>query len=598
MRTQGSIIAYIVGSILLVTLLLFEFTDKGIALVILAGLSIAGCLGFYLYSQRLVKSFSEAALSLAEKEEVGSVPQIAEVLKTTKLKLTLITNYIKQLGSDDETLHPLLENDQVGLALVTAREEMKRRKEEEGNQHWIAEGLAKFGDILRNRGEIGEYGSNIVSNLVRYTGVNQCGLFLAYESEEEGKYLELTASYAYERRKYEQSRVYPREGLLGQSMLEKEMIFLTDIPQDYVHITSGLGLATPRNVVIIPLLANDIFYGAIELASFQVLKKHHIEFLQRLSVNIAAEIASIKALDHTQGLLAASDQLREKLEASEEVLKENLMMLSATQEEMQRNQRQLEMKQAELNSYLGAIDNTVATVEFDMTGKILSANEIFLTISMYALENITKKSFSQISLNDDAMKLMWQNLRNGQFFSGEFKLINSAASEEWLIGTFNPILDLAGKPEKVVMIAQFITQDKEKMNYINSVVHAFKASLPMVEFNEQFQCKLANEKFLKLFDVQRVALRNKQIGDFLSEEYYKNSFEELSADILSEGVSSTIIPMKISNSVREFNTSISVIRDLHGNINRIILILVHELNDALVRLAEENYDNGDYRPRS
>ena len=104
-------------------------------------------------------------------------------------------------------------------------------------------------------------------------------------------------------------------------MLEKDFIFLTDVPKDYIRITSGLGFATPKNIVIAPLIFNNKFYGAIELALFDILKPYQLEFLKKVSVSIASEIGAMKTLEHTQTLLLESDELSKKLQTSEEEMK-------------------------------------------------------------------------------------------------------------------------------------------------------------------------------------------------------------------------------------------------------------------------------------
>src|SRR6185369_4119309 len=102
--------------------------------------------------------------------------------------------------------------------------------------------------------------------------------------------------YAYDSN-HVKGKVEEGQGLLGQCMLEKDFVFLKDVPKDYARITSGLGHATPRNIVIAPLIERDIFYGAIELGLFNNMQPHQVEFLKKVCENIAAEIAALRSLD-------------------------------------------------------------------------------------------------------------------------------------------------------------------------------------------------------------------------------------------------------------------------------------------------------------
>ena len=130
----------------------------------------------------------------------------------------------------------LISNDPIGKALHNIRGEMKKLKDEDEKQAWITKGLAQFGTILRNKAEVKEYGYAIISNLIKYVGANQGGLFIQYTNEEGERYLELTSCYAYEKRKFLENKILEGQGLLGQCMLEKDFVFITDIPKNYVKI--------------------------------------------------------------------------------------------------------------------------------------------------------------------------------------------------------------------------------------------------------------------------------------------------------------------------------------------------------------------------
>ena len=108
-------------------------------------------------------------------------------------------------------------------------------------------------------------------------------------------FIEMKACYAFDRRKYLQKRIEIGEGLVGRCYQEKERIYLTEIPNDYIKITSGLGDDNPRALLIIPLIYNDVIYGLIELANFSDFPDYVIEFVERVggkycSYHIVSEI--------------------------------------------------------------------------------------------------------------------------------------------------------------------------------------------------------------------------------------------------------------------------------------------------------------------
>lgn len=497
------------------------------------------------------------------------------VARKFEVSIELISNLgqPEKVGFDTS----LISNDPIGKALQRVRGEMQQLKDEDEKQTWVTTGLARFASILRNKTELKEYSYQILSNLVKYIGANQGALFIEGKNSDGERFMELTASYAYEKRKYEECKVLEGQGMLGQCMLEMDMIFITDVPQDYVKITSGLGMATPRNIVVAPLIFNGTFFGAIELALFDIMKPHQVDFLKKISEDIASEISSSKNVAHTKELLEEAHALTQELQSSEEEMKQNMVELAATQEEMSRNQ-------AELTGIVHAIDKTLASAEFDLSGKCKKANDIFLRVMNYSVKELENIRFLDMMSDEPSAILMWENLKLGKFFSGEFKMQDKAGKELWLSGTCSPIILKGGTPDKIVMFAQFTTQDKEKQNDLNGMVHALKSTLPVIEFNENFTCKTANEIAMKLFSLSRMDLRNKTITDFIA-PFYQAAWKMRQPEILKNDFSSHVIPVMIKNHETSYEVSVSVIKNLEGSVSKVIVLFVREAHQQVSILA-------------
>ncbi|WKN44068.1 GAF domain-containing protein [Tunicatimonas pelagia] len=230
--------------------------------------------------------------------------------------------------------------DGIVAALLSLRKQMVEIADNEKERRWTNEGLTKFIDILRSQNrEVNKLADQILSNLVKYVGANQGGLYIFDEDENR---LKLIACYAFDKKKHVEQQIQPGQGLIGQTFVEKKHLLLTNVPEEYVKITSGLGEANPRCVLILPVMLNGEVFGILELASFTVFLPYQIAFLERLCESIAATVSAANVQQKTNQLLADSQQAAEEMQAQEEEIRQNMEELEATQEEMARKQIELE----------------------------------------------------------------------------------------------------------------------------------------------------------------------------------------------------------------------------------------------------------------
>jgi GAF domain-containing protein len=145
--------------------------------------------------------------------------------------------------------------------------------------------------------------------------------------------------FAFDTKKFEKQKVRLGEGILGQTFLEKETTILNEIPEEYIRITSGLGGANPKALVMVPLKVDKEVYGIVELASFRNYQQYEIEFVERLAETIASTLASVKAAQKNRTLIEQFQQQTEIMRAQEEEMRQNMEELQATQEEMARKER-------------------------------------------------------------------------------------------------------------------------------------------------------------------------------------------------------------------------------------------------------------------
>jgi CHASE3 domain sensor protein len=265
---------------------------------------------------------------------------IANTRKASAFIKTLATgNYaVEWSGLNDQNL--LLNQETLAGDLINMREKLKTVKAEDEKRNWMNEGLAKFSEIVRNH----QHDSKIladkcVSFLTKYLQAQQGSLFVL-EGEAEEQHLMLAASYAFDKKKWIEKRIEIGNGLIGQAFLEGEITRLRQVPNGYTHVTSGLGDATPQNLVIVPLKYDVHTVAIIELASFSDFEEHHTMFLKKAGEFLASAILNSQTTQKMKTLLENARLNEEQMRAQEEEMRQNMEELQATQEELVRKERE------------------------------------------------------------------------------------------------------------------------------------------------------------------------------------------------------------------------------------------------------------------
>lgn len=282
-------------------------------------------------------------------DEIG---EMSRALNSHVSGLKAISDFALEIGrrNYNTAFKPASKDDVLGNSLLRMRDDLKsaaeedhKRKIEDEQRNWATAGVAKFSDILRkDNDKLDVLAYNIVSNLVDYLGANQGGIFVVGEDETGTACLDLVACYAYNRQKFIRKRLGMNEGLAGRCALERETIYLTDIPDNYIRITSGLGDANPRCLLLVPMIMNDELFGVFEIASFDEIQPFQVEFVEKIAETIASTLSTVRFNMQTARLLEQSKVQAEELATREEEMRQNMEELRATQEQSAR--RELEMQ--------------------------------------------------------------------------------------------------------------------------------------------------------------------------------------------------------------------------------------------------------------
>lgn len=321
---------------------------------VLAGVDILLLISlFWLVNEFILKPIKLLESNISNQLQTSGIPEKNEIGKlATQINDTIehlrdATEFVQRTGEGNLSLnYKELDNqyiegkNKLADSLIVMQSKLKALNDDEQKRQWSNEGLAKFVDILRSSNDnIHILGDNIISALVKYTGSNQGGLYILNDEDVSDKHLELISLFAYNIKKYETKKIKLGEGILGQTFLEKETTYLNEIPDEYIRITSGLGDARPKSVLMVPLRVDKEIYGIVELASFKEYQPHEIAFVEKLGETIASTLASVKSAQRNRHLIEQFQQQTEEMRAQEEEMRQNMEELQATQEEIARKEQ-------------------------------------------------------------------------------------------------------------------------------------------------------------------------------------------------------------------------------------------------------------------
>ncbi len=289
-----------------------------------------------------------------EQLDDGYLPEAIQVgqdeLNPIAIAFNQLTHHLKEVrqfalqvgqGNFDSEFKAFDAESDLGSALVQMRESLKMVSYEDKKRAWAVNGLAHFSTLLRdNSQDLTQLCEEVIQELVKYIDAQQGGIYTVTEAGVE-KQLVLRSWYAFERKKYRQKTIAIGEGVLGEAFREKRTVYMKRVPENYLKITSGLGEAEPSCLLIVPLKINEEMEGIIEIASFQLLSSHQIDFIEKVCESIASTIISVKINEKTKQLLENAQLSGEMMRAQEEEMRQNVEELQATQEALHRKEMEL-----------------------------------------------------------------------------------------------------------------------------------------------------------------------------------------------------------------------------------------------------------------
>jgi PAS domain S-box-containing protein len=501
---------------------------------------------------------------------------IKDELASQDKKTRQVTKYIHHLIEEqyDEEVD-IDKGDVIGQSLINLRDTLKTNKEivekqrkEDEQRNWNAEGHAKFGYILRNNNDFEKLAYNVIKELTLYVNAIQGGFF-HLEEEGSNKYFNLVAFFAYGRKKFADKKTPWGKGLIGTAAVEQKTIYMDNLPDAYVTVTSGLGQANPKQIVVTPLISEGELFGVFEISSFNEFTPDHIQFIEKIAESTASTLSSVRMNMRTAELLEESKEQAQTLASQEEEMRQNMEELKATQEEAAR--------QAEKFMRLeNTVNHTMIRAEYNISGTLIYANTNFLKKLEYTSNSqVEGKPISMFisKKEEEWFNQIWQDLSNGgRHFEGYMKHITKSGKDLWTLATYTCIRDEDGDAERILFLALDTTEQKKISLNLEGFMDAVNRSSLKIEFDTTGNIRNYSDSFLYLFKYNEKETKGLNVFDLIDPlelENFNKKWENIVNGMNFEG------QFKVRNKEEKENWiqgAFSSVFNMYGEVDKVIYI--------------------------
>ena len=343
------------------------------------------------------------------------------------------------------------EKDILGNALLEMRTSLLEANKNEEERNWIISGIAEVSEILRRNTELVQLSEEVTAFLTKKIGAIQGAFYIVNDDNEEDIFIEMVGSYAYNKKKYLNAKFRFGQGLVGQAAIEQDTVFRTEIPNDYVTVTSGLlGDRKPSSILIVPLITNEVVYGAVEYAGFEKFTPLQVKFIQELSDIVARTIFNVKVNEKTVRLLNESQKMSSELSEQSQQLMENARQMQENQEMIERTNKELEIQIEEVNKSQERtqvlLENASEIINiYDEEGNVTYASPSVRNILGYQPEGLvgTLETDRVHPKGKETVKKLFEDLKYnpGNVYTAQYTYLKPDGSRTWVETTGRNLVD-------------------------------------------------------------------------------------------------------------------------------------------------------------
>lgn len=283
-------------------------------------------------------------------------------------RLGTISNIMTNIANGKLDLHtkvPVIKDDEIDSVAISFNklaDHLVAQTSKEQDLIWTKTNIADITTSMSGANELESLGSTLLSKVVPLVDSSQA-VFYVRDVNNNDNVFKLISTYAHKERKHLLTKVHSGEGLIGQAIYEKTSIILTDVPNDYIKISSGLGEATPANVYVLPIIFENEVKAVLELATLKPFTEAQKSFLEELIQNIGIVIESVMSRIQLAHLLEESQTLMEEIQAQSEELQNQQEELKATNEELEAQTYNLRQSEEKLQRQQEELEETNTELE-------------------------------------------------------------------------------------------------------------------------------------------------------------------------------------------------------------------------------------------
>ena len=435
------------------------------------------------------------------------------IIKSTSNNLNKVTDVMKQATASDFDTLPRIEIESKGElseiavafnkmanALEKHSRNEKQVKEEAEELSWLNTNIAEIATLYPEMENVQMLANMLITKLVPMVGASH-GVFYLKQVEKSDQYLTRMSSFASLIGEDERKQFRLGEGLIGQCALLKRPIHLNQVPDDYLKIGSGLGEASPKTIIILPVLVEDQVLAVIEIASFETFTPLQIKLLEEVNNNLGIKINSI--MDHmkVEQLLQESQALTEELQAQSEELQMQQEELRTTNEKLEEQYEASKQRNFEIQEVSAALEEKAQQLQLsskykseflaNMSHELRTPLNSLLILAQILSENgegnLTAKQQEYIktiySSGNDLLKLINDILDLAKVESGKLDVISKEVElnevRDFIYPQFSPIANQKKVQFTIEMESElpktFLT-DEQRLQQIlkNLLSNAFK----------------------------------------------------------------------------------------------------------------------------